>query len=131
MAVLLPPAEHLTLICMSDTHSKHRKVSFDSCGVPTERSVVLHAGDFCRWPDTSGILDFNNWMGTDQFLSQIPKNRKLVVLGNHDYHSLYFWKSPWRYLSAEQMNFTLLVNELHTLRFGDVRIYSPNNNLVI
>ncbi|EGZ26024.1 hypothetical protein PHYSODRAFT_487565 [Phytophthora sojae] len=63
----------LRVVCISDTHSKHRNLS----NVP-EGDVLLHCGDFTQRGTHAEIRDFNDWLGT------LPHKHKLVIAGNHD-----------------------------------------------
>ncbi|KAH3756673.1 hypothetical protein Pelo_11528 [Pelomyxa schiedti] len=99
----------LKLVCISDTHNKHQTVSFSHLPPPDDSTFVLHAGDFCKWPNTQEqVVEFNDWMGNEPYLSLIPRERKLVVVGNHDHHPLVPWRAPWR--AVKDFNFTLLDN---------------------
>lgn len=61
------------IVCISDTHGLHRRVS-----VP-EGDLLIHAGDFMgAGRSLDEITDFNAWLG-DQ-----PHPYKIVVAGNHD-----------------------------------------------
>jgi Icc-related predicted phosphoesterase len=64
----------MKLVCLSDTHLKHRTVD-----VPGG-DILIFAGDICRkGKDLNAILDFNDWLG------ELPHRYKIVVAGNHDY----------------------------------------------
>jgi Icc-related predicted phosphoesterase len=69
----------MKLVCMSDTHGKHRQLQ-----VP-EGDILIHAGDICLAFGGSGkqllnqILDFDAWLGT------LPHKHKIVIAGNHDF----------------------------------------------
>jgi Icc-related predicted phosphoesterase len=61
------------IVCISDTHGLHRKVT-----VP-EGDLLIHAGDFMSaGRSLEEIADFNNWLGEQ------PHPYKIVVAGNHD-----------------------------------------------
>jgi predicted phosphohydrolase len=62
------------IVCISDTHGQHAKLS-----VP-DGDVLIHAGDFAAFGDTPiEIIDFNLWLGT------LPHRHKVVIAGNHDW----------------------------------------------
>ena len=61
------------IVCISDTHGQHAKLS-----VPAG-DVLIHAGDFMAFGDTpKEIVDFNHWLGKQ------PHRFKVVIAGNHD-----------------------------------------------
>jgi Icc-related predicted phosphoesterase len=63
----------LRIVCISDTHGQHAKLS-----VP-EGDVLIHAGDFMAFGDRpKEIIDFNQWLGKQ------PHQHKVVIAGNHD-----------------------------------------------
>ncbi|KAG6612782.1 Calcineurin-like phosphoesterase [Phytophthora cinnamomi] len=63
----------LRVVCISDTHSKHRNLS----GLP-DGDVLIHCGDFTQRGTHAELRDFNDWLGT------LPHRHKLVIAGNHD-----------------------------------------------
>lgn len=63
----------MKLVCISDTHNKHKQIE-----IP-DGDVLVHAGDFCSRGSLAEIRDFANWL-TDQ-----PHKHKVVVAGNHDF----------------------------------------------
>ncbi len=63
----------LTLVCLSDTHGRHREV-------PVPRGdVLLYAGDLSNHGFPDDISEFNAWLGT------LPHPHKFVICGNHDF----------------------------------------------
>ncbi|KAH3758103.1 hypothetical protein Pelo_10044 [Pelomyxa schiedti] len=93
------------VVALSDTHGRHRevntKLAAESCN--PENCIVVHSGDMVQWPHFNQVIDFNVWMGSDPFMGSIPRQRKFVVLGNHD--------NVARYLPSDsELNFTLLRN---------------------
>jgi Icc-related predicted phosphoesterase len=61
------------VVCVSDTHGQHAKLS-----VP-DGDVLIHAGDFMTFGDRRReIVDFNQWLGKQ------PHRHKVVIAGNHD-----------------------------------------------
>ena len=70
----------MRIVCISDTHGLHRKLS-----VPLG-DVLIHAGDFSSCTAQLDVIDeFNDWLGN------LPHAHKVVVAGNHD---LLFESSP-------------------------------------
>ncbi|RLN72719.1 hypothetical protein BBJ28_00008177 [Nothophytophthora sp. Chile5] len=63
----------LRVVCLSDTHGRHRNVM----NVP-DGDVLLHCGDFTNRGTHAEIRDFNEWLGT------LPHRHKIVIAGNHD-----------------------------------------------
>jgi Icc-related predicted phosphoesterase len=63
----------MKIVCISDTHSYHRKVD-----VP-DGDILLHAGDITHRGELSIVKDFNEWMGT------LPHKHKIIIAGNHDF----------------------------------------------
>jgi predicted phosphohydrolase len=61
------------LVCISDTHSRHRDI------VVPDGDVLVHAGDFTKRGREQEIADFNGW------LAELPHRHKLVIAGNHDF----------------------------------------------
>lgn len=63
----------LRIVCISDTHGQHAKVS-----VP-DGDLLIHAGDFMAFgAKPKEIIQFNQWLGT------LPHQHKIVIAGNHD-----------------------------------------------
>jgi 3',5'-cyclic AMP phosphodiesterase CpdA len=85
---MAPPVEEVSLsaggtsglrvICISDTHGKHR----DFGDLP-DGDVLVHGGDFTRFGRRDDAEDFNAWLG-----EQMHRD-KIVVLGNHEANA------PW------------------------------------
>lgn len=63
------------LVCISDTHGRHRDVD-----VP-DGDVLIHAGDITRCGSIEEFMDFNEW------LFEQPHELKLFTVGNHDRRS--------------------------------------------
>eukprot|EP01105_Mastigella_eilhardi_P019467 TRINITY_DN4582_c0_g1_i3.p1 TRINITY_DN4582_c0_g1~~TRINITY_DN4582_c0_g1_i3.p1 ORF type:complete len:244 (+),score=69.39 TRINITY_DN4582_c0_g1_i3:41-733(+) len=109
-----------TLVCLSDTHGLHRTIKTEQLleRLRDERRdldqlVVLHSGDFNQWPTAAATEDFNKWMAEDPLLRLVPKQRKIVIQGNHDIIS-----KVTAVVKRENMNFTLLLNESCTVTVG-------------
>ena len=63
----------MRLVCISDTHSLHRRIP----EIP-DGDVLIHAGD-CLGAGTLGdVENLNDWVGT------LPHQYKIVIAGNHD-----------------------------------------------
>jgi len=62
----------MRIVCISDTHEMHRKVS-----IP-DGDVLIHAGDFSNRGAVWVASDLNAWLGT------LPHKHKILVPGNHD-----------------------------------------------
>lgn len=65
----------LRLVCISDTHGNHRKLT-----VP-DGDVLISAGDFTQFGNEEHLIDFGAW------LAEQPHKFKIVVLGNHENNS--------------------------------------------
>lgn len=64
----------MKIVCLSDTHTKHRQVA-----IP-EGDMLIYAGDIChKGKDEHVLQDFNAWLGS------LPHRYKIVTAGNHDY----------------------------------------------
>lgn len=71
----------MKVVCLSDTHSNHWRLP-----APPPGDVLVHAGDFTRNGSQKEILDFNDWLGTQDHAY------KVVVPGNHE---IGFHESWW------------------------------------
>ena len=66
----MPPVR---IVCISDTHGQHAKLS-----VP-DGDILIHAGDFMAFGDApKEIINFNHWLG------QQSQRFKVVIAGDHD-----------------------------------------------
>ena len=63
----------LRVVCISDTHGRHREVN-----IP-EGDVLIHAGDYTRYGSLEDAKDFNVWLGEQTRFKSI-----IVVEGNHE-----------------------------------------------
>lgn len=79
----------MRLVCISDTHSMHRRIN----GIP-DGDVLIHAGDCLGAGTLDNVADLNDWLGT------LPHTHKLLIAGNHD----------WAFQEAEQFAVELLSN---------------------
>ncbi len=60
------------IICVSDTHGKHRQVQ-----VP-EGDLFIHSGDLSKHGTAAEISEVNSWLGT------LSHRWKIIIAGNHD-----------------------------------------------
>ncbi len=100
----------MKLVCISDTHSMHRRIP----EIP-EGDVLIHSGDCLGAGTLDNLEDLNDWLGT------LPHRHKIIIAGNHDWvfqeapdlardvltnatyledsgveiEGLRFWGSPW------------------------------------
>ena len=63
----------MKIICLSDTHNKHQKLSIPEC------DILIHAGDFTQKGKPKEATNFLNWF------SQQPARYKIFIAGNHDF----------------------------------------------
>jgi len=68
------PKTHVRIVCVSDTHGKHRKMTQ---AIPNG-DVLVHAGDFTNVGHTWQVKDVCDWM------SDMPHKHKIIIAGNHD-----------------------------------------------
>ena len=64
----------IRIICISDTHDRHRKLDFK---IP-DGEVLIHCGDFTSTGKKESIIDFINWF------ADLPHPTKIIIGGNHD-----------------------------------------------
>ena len=64
----------MKLICISDTHNKHRQISIPA------GDILIHAGDITEGGTKREVLNFLEW-----FASQ-PHKHKIFIAGNHDFY---------------------------------------------
>lgn len=62
----------MKIICISDTHKKHRQLDLP------EGDILIHAGDITGQGEMRTMIDFNKWLG------ELPHPYKVVIGGNHD-----------------------------------------------
>jgi Icc-related predicted phosphoesterase len=63
----------LKVVCISDTHSKHKEL------IVPDGDVLIHAGDFTYFGSSiKEVESFNTWLG------KLPHKHKIVIAGNHD-----------------------------------------------
>lgn len=66
------PTGYTRFVCISDTHSTHRRMQ-----IP-EGDVLIHCGDFTERGFMKEVVDFNKWLG------KLPHKHKIVIAGNHE-----------------------------------------------
>lgn len=64
----------MRIVCLSDTHSLHKRVS-----IP-DGDILVHAGDFTHHGEPSEVDGFFDW------LEKLPHAHKVFVAGNHDFY---------------------------------------------
>jgi len=72
---VMPPRRSqvgLRIVCISDTHGKHRDLNVG------DGDILIHAGDFTKFGRKEDAVDFNEWLGSLCFKT------KIVVNGNHE-----------------------------------------------
>ena len=63
----------MRLVCISDTHSLHRRIP----DVP-DGDILIHAGDCLGAGTLDNVEDLNDWLGT------LSHQHKIVIAGNTD-----------------------------------------------
>ena len=61
----------MKLVCISDTHSMHRRIP----EIP-EGDVLIHSGDCLGAGTLDNLEDLNDWLGT------LPHRHKIIIAGN-------------------------------------------------
>lgn len=64
----------MKIVCISDTHEKHRQVKLPA------GDILIHAGDYTWVGDPGPTLDFLEWFEAQPF------EHKITVCGNHDFY---------------------------------------------
>ena len=62
----------MKIVCLSDTHQQHRKLTIPA------GDLLIHAGDVTMNGSLDVIRDFNAWLG------ELPHRHKVMIAGNHD-----------------------------------------------
>mmetsp|Transcript_27165 Transcript_27165/g.47397 ORF Transcript_27165/g.47397 Transcript_27165/m.47397 type:complete len:276 (+) Transcript_27165:41-868(+) len=104
----LAPPFGLKVVCVSDTHGRHRKVN-----VPAG-DVLIHAGDWTHFGKLRDVTDFNEWLGEQ------PHKHKIVINGNHEHNA------PWKHEVRK-----LLSNATHFLCDESCVIECPSQGGVV
>ncbi|MBZ9631046.1 metallophosphatase domain-containing protein [Salegentibacter sp. LM13S] len=63
----------MKLICISDTHNKHKQIP-----IP-DGDVLIHAGDITEGGTKREVVDFLEWFSAQ------PHEHKIFIAGNHDF----------------------------------------------
>lgn len=66
------PLIGLRIVCISDTHGGHRKLTMPP------GDILIHAGDYTYFSKKEDATDFNAWLG------ELNYKHKIVVQGNHE-----------------------------------------------
>ena len=91
----------LKIVCISDTHNNHRELNLP------EGDILIHAGDYTHFGNEDDAIDFNKWLGEQNF------KYKFVVNGNHEQNA------PWGKNNAQKVisNAKYLIQQKTTLEF--------------
>ena len=83
------------IVCMSDTHGKHRDIPFLPPG-----DVLVHAGDFTKYGETDAVVDLSRYFQQQKELFGF--HDVLCVAGNHDmtFHEDYYEKTWSRHIRS-------------------------------
>jgi Icc-related predicted phosphoesterase len=65
----------MNILCISDTHQKHNRLSLVPC------DVLIISGDICSGGDLSEFESFVSWLSSES----INFKRAILVAGNHDW----------------------------------------------
>ncbi|KAJ9470713.1 UPF0046 protein K07C11.7 [Diplonema papillatum] len=94
----------IRVVCISDTHGKHRDMT-----IPPG-DVLIHGGDSTHFGKKSDIVDLNAW------LAELPHAYKIVIDGNHEANA------DWKHQTSNLLqNATFLRNgatQLHIVKDG-------------
>mmetsp|Transcript_27167 Transcript_27167/g.47410 ORF Transcript_27167/g.47410 Transcript_27167/m.47410 type:complete len:121 (+) Transcript_27167:41-403(+) len=93
----LAPPFGLKVVCVSDTHGRHRKVN-----VPAG-DVLIHAGDWTHFGKLRDVTDFNEWLGEQ------PHKHKIVINGGFGAGAM-----DGRFANSASCSFTRLAAPHHT-----------------
>lgn len=63
----------MKIVCISDTHNKHKKILIPEC------DILIHAGDFSSRGYVHELKNFAQWF------SKQPAKHKVFISGNHDF----------------------------------------------
>ena len=67
----------MRVVCISDTHGRHRDICLP------QGDILIHAGDITHFGKEHQLLDFNEWLG------ELPFTHKVVIAGNHECNNTY------------------------------------------
>lgn len=68
----------MKIVCIADTHGRHKKLKKMLRGKMPEGDVIVCAGDNTPSGEVEMFMSFSNW------LSRLPYKFKIVIAGNHD-----------------------------------------------
>lgn len=68
-----PAANHVRIVCISDTHNAHDGLTIPEC------DVLIHGGDFTDVGSRQDVLAFADWLE-----KQTQCKHRVVIAGNHD-----------------------------------------------
>ena len=98
--------ESITVVVISDTHGHHDKIPLPAA------DILIHCGDFTDFSNLKHLVSFNQWLGT----LAIPKERRLMVSGNHEIKQNFELKSGRAFKWKQALsNGTLLQNKTVSL----------------
>lgn len=63
----------LKIVCIADTHHRHKEVHIPKC------DVLIHAGDITGRGTLKDVKDFAKW------IRKQPATHKIIIAGNHDW----------------------------------------------
>ena len=92
----------LKIVCISDTHNNHRQMTLP------EGDILIHAGDYTHFGHEEDAIDFNEWLGEQNF------KYKYVVNGNHEQNASWGKKNNAQKVIS---NAKYLIQEKTTLEF--------------
>ena len=75
----LPPRNTFNIICISDTHNKHDRLTTTLNKLyKSPDDILIHAGDLTNTGSRKELESVNKWFGT------LPYKHKIVIAGNND-----------------------------------------------
>lgn len=94
----------MKIICISDTHNKHKEI------IIPQGDLIIHAGDFTEAGTKAETFDFLKWF------SALPHQHKILIAGNHDF-----------YLEKHESNLeNIIPKNIHYLRDSGISIGNFN-----
>eukprot|EP01060_Flectonema_neradi_P037260 TRINITY_DN7456_c0_g1_i1.p1 TRINITY_DN7456_c0_g1~~TRINITY_DN7456_c0_g1_i1.p1 ORF type:complete len:256 (+),score=38.68 TRINITY_DN7456_c0_g1_i1:65-769(+) len=97
----------IRVVCISDTHGRHRDVK-----VP-DGDVLIHGGDYTHFGKEDQAIDMNKWFG------ELPHPYKIVVAGNHEANAS--WKSKVPSIFSNATYLSNGVTQLNFVKNGETR----------
>ena len=87
------PVDCTRIVCMSDTHGKHRDIPFLPPG-----DILVHAGDFTQCGETDAVTDLSRYFAQQKESSGFQN--VICIAGNHDisFHEEYYQKTWSRHI---------------------------------